>query len=426
MAGTNTSFAIHGEVAPGFEPVKALFEHNMRRLREDNAQLCVYVGETRVVDLWASASGDPSFNADSLINVFSSGKSLESIALAWLVSRELLDYNDKVADHWPAFADNGKAGLTIADVMRHEAGMAAFMQPLDPEDLLTSNIKQNRIGQVIEAQQPRYREGENNQREYHAITRGWIANEIFRRVDPAGRTIGEFLRETLAGPLSADVMVGVPVSELERVSKGTPVGLGYYLKEGFKPAFMGRRVNDSILGLGRKVATVLPSMLKGTSRGAPPPFKGIEVTRAFNLPEVAMGETPSANAHCSARGLAKLAAAMANGGRFEGAELISDTGWQAMHAEPVTRNMAMTTTFTQGGVAKFDPCGANASLLDRAFCNGREGYYGWMGMGGSIFQWHPGNRIGFAFVPTSLHILDFINERGKAYQVEVARCLARQ
>ena len=47
---------------------------------------------------------------------------------------------------------------------------------------------------------------------------------------------------------------------------------------------------------------------------------------------------------------------------------------------------------------------------------GREGFYGWMGYGGSIFQWHPENRIAFAFVPTALNYLDVFNERGKALQ----------
>jgi hypothetical protein len=39
-----------------------------------------------------------------------------------------------------------------------------------------------------------------------------------------------------------------------------------------------------------------------------------------------------------------------------------------------------------------------------------------MGLGGSIFQWHPEKKIGFAFVPTSLHALDIVNERGNIYQ----------
>jgi len=48
-----------------------------------------------------------------------------------------------------------------------------------------------------------------------------------------------------------------------------------------------------------------------------------------------------------------------------------------------------------------------------------------MGLGGSIFQWHPDHEIGFGYVPTSLNVIDIQNERGKAYQSEVLRCVAR-
>ena len=34
-----------------------------------------------------------------------------------------------------------------------------------------------------------------DERVYHAFSRDWISNEIFRRVEPKGRTMVEFLRE---------------------------------------------------------------------------------------------------------------------------------------------------------------------------------------------------------------------------------------
>ena len=77
--------------------------------------------------------------------------------------------------NWPEFGDAGKGDLTVADLMRHEAGLAAFNTTLDPEDLLPDNIRQNAVGRVIEPHPQKYREGEGQRREYHAITRGWIA-----------------------------------------------------------------------------------------------------------------------------------------------------------------------------------------------------------------------------------------------------------
>jgi hypothetical protein len=75
---------IEGSVAPGFESVRQLYEHNMHTLVEPNTQLCIYHNGENVVDLWASACGDNNFSADSLVNVFSSGKSLAAIAMAAL------------------------------------------------------------------------------------------------------------------------------------------------------------------------------------------------------------------------------------------------------------------------------------------------------------------------------------------------------
>jgi hypothetical protein len=116
---------------------------------------------------------------------------------------------------------------------------------------------------------------------------------------------------------------------------------------------------------------------------------------------------------------------MAAGGRWEGREYLSEHAWLALHADPLkaARGGMLTTRFTQGGVDSFAPCEPGSSRLERDFTVGREGFYGWMGLGGSIFQWHPQLEIGFAFVPTSLHVLDFLNERGKRYQAEVLICV---
>ena len=413
---------INGSVQAGFDSVQQLFKHNMNTLAEEHAQLCVYVGQEQVVDLWATPIDKPSFHPDSLINIFSSGKSFEAIALASLVANGSLDYNARICNYWPEFAAHDKGTLTVAELMRHEAGLAAFDQSLDSEDLLTQNIKRNNVGRVIEAQQQRFRRGDNNQREYHAVTRGWIANELFRRVDAQQRTIGEYLRDEIYAPLAADVFVGVPEAELSRRTPIAPIGLGYHLMQSFKPRFLKRRVQDNFFQLMAKFYRLRTVVGNNTIAKAPPPIKGMKV-ESFNEAAVAQGETPSANTHATARGLAKVAAMMANQGKWEGREILPFPAWQALHAAPQEADMGITTNFTQGGVALFSPPPAGSSRLDRALNEGREGFYGWMGLGGSVFQWHPAKQIGFAFVPSSLHVLDLVNERAKAYQAEVLRCL---
>jgi CubicO group peptidase (beta-lactamase class C family) len=137
-------------------------------------------------------------------------------------------------------------------ICRHEAGLTKIMELLEPKDCYKENIKENAIGKVIEAEEqafPPKEQGTN--REYHGVTRGLILNEIFRRVEPQGRTMGEFLREEISGPLGADVQIGANDSELERYSdliwpgmKGAIVGV---MAEAMLPKFMGRRFEPSFL-----------------------------------------------------------------------------------------------------------------------------------------------------------------------------------
>ncbi len=136
-----------------------------------------------------------------------------------------------------------------------------------------------------------------------------------------------------------------------------------------------------------------------------------------------MGETPSAAASSSARSLAKIASMMSTKGSWQGNQIIDEAGWMAMHDDPITASMDLfETSFTQGGV-NLHHTNTASSKTERAMNGGRDGFYGWAGLGGSIFQWHPDLQIGFGYVPTSLNTLDLYNERGKAYQAEVLKCL---
>lgn len=169
---------------------------------------------------------------------------------------------------------------------------------------------------------------------------------------------------------------------------------------------------------------ILAGARNATTKNLPVPFKGWTGVGFFNDRSVVMGETPSANANCTARGLAKIAAMLSGGGSWQGREYLSAEAWDALHADPLFAEMSiMPTVFSQGGVNEFIDVGEKGSVLGRALNSGREGFFGWMGLGGSIFQWHPSHDIGFGYVPTSLNVLDILNERGKEYQREVLRCV---
>jgi len=409
---------INGTIAPGYEPVKEMFADNFNKGREENAQLCVYVGEEKVVDLWAATSS-PSYNGDTLTNVWSSTKSLTAIAMAAMQERGLVKYGAKIAEYWPEFGQKGKGEVTLADLMRHEAGLANFDTSLDVNNVLTENIKKNATGKVIESQELHF--PNNGKREYHAITRGWVANEIFRRVHPEGDTIGDFLKKEICGPLNADVYVGVDDANVAKYAPVKDIPFSFVLGQSLRPKMFGRAVDMNIFEL----VGFMNAMRKLIKSDAKPAFAdndGLKMNDSypsfFNQEIVRRGETSSANGNCSARGLAKIAAAMANRGTFQGQTVLSQAGWEALHADPTIGHLFgdINSNFTQGGVNKFEEG-------DKSVTPGRDGYYGWLGYGGSIFQWHPEYKVGFAFTPTLMELYSPVNEKWRLLQGEVLKCV---
>jgi len=198
------------------------------------------------------------------------------------------------------------------------------------------------------------------------------------------------------------------------------------LIESLKPKRFGRKMELNFAQLAGKAWRLFSARKQASRTGTPVPITGMQRLSAINQPDFAKAEIPSAGARCSARGLAKLAATLANGGRFGDQHILSAKGSASLYENPIQRPMMlMDTTFTQAGLAKFGRAtGGPEDLLNQGLHDGREGFYGWLGLGGSIFQWHPEHKIGFAYVPTSLNWLDIVNERGKRYQAEMLKCVS--
>ena len=371
--------SIEGSIAPGYESVKELFTENFRAGYETHAQLCVFVRGIMVVDLWGSTGDKQSsgFTGDSVTNIFSSTKSLTSLAMAMMVDRGFICYSDKICNYWPEFGDGAKAELTIADLMCHEAGLATLDHEFEPEDFWPESIKMNKVGEVIEKQALAW--PANGRREYHALTRGWIANEIFRRVHPSGLTIGEFIQEEVSGPLgTTGVMIGA--------------------KEKDCPHYQALVNTEHDSNNPRRRAMIN--------------HPGGENGEIWNADEIRRGEIPSANGNCSARGLAKVGAVLANKGELGGVFLLSPAGWEGLHDQATPGTMlGCQTYFTQGGVATW----LREDVLG--------GFYGWYGYGGSCFIWCPGKQISFAYVPCLLVPSLNLGTRARELHVQLMRCV---
>ena len=62
-------------------------------------------------------------------------------------------------------------------------------------------------------------------REYHALTRGFILQELFRRVEPHHRTIGTFLKEEVFDALGLNISIGLPEEDQEKTKVADNVAL---------------------------------------------------------------------------------------------------------------------------------------------------------------------------------------------------------
>ncbi len=100
--------------------------------------------------------------------------------------------------------------------MRHEARMHVLQERIQLDWMQTRAIKENRIGRVIETDTMQELP-EGAERTYHVFSKDLITNEIFRRVEPQGRTMGEYFREELMTQLDIDLFINMEEEEMSRV-----------------------------------------------------------------------------------------------------------------------------------------------------------------------------------------------------------------
>jgi CubicO group peptidase (beta-lactamase class C family) len=215
--------AIGGRVAPGFEEVRAEFERNFAERGEIGAAVAAYVRGEKVVDLWGgrrAPESDLPWNEDTMVIVHSTTKGLSAMTLAIANSRGWLDYDAPIARYWPDFAQNGKASITVRQLLGHEAGLVFVDEHLTVEKLRDFDY----LARLLARQAPEWQPGTRHG--YHAMSIGLYMQEIIRRVDPAHRSLGQFFHEEVARPLNLDFYIGlpreIPDTRLARVEPMSP------------------------------------------------------------------------------------------------------------------------------------------------------------------------------------------------------------
>jgi len=381
---------VHGSVKPGFEAVESAFRENFERRGEVGAAACAWYAGEKVVDLWggfAHRESERPWTQDTLAVTFSVTKGLVALCLLMLADRGKLDYDRPVAEYWPEFAVRGKQAISVRDLLNHRAGLCAVDQPL-PLDAWCDPAQ---VGPALASQRPQWVPGSDQG--YGAVSTGAYAAELFRRI--AGRSVGRFLAEEVAGPLDADVFLGLSPELDARVATLYPARLRATSFRLLAEAVSGRTVE------GRLIRSLLRRR-SFTRRAFSNPDLGRAGLRVFNDPATHRLEIPWAGAIASARGLARVYAALAAGGeelcRPESIEpLVQRQSWSDRD-----RVMQKPLGFSQGFLK--EEC--------HVFSPGEEAF-GHSGMGGALGLADPARKLAFAYVMNRMDV-----------RVRSPRCLA--
>jgi len=379
-----TTMVVHGVCAPEFAEVAKTFARNFSDHGELGAAVSICVDGKPVVDLWGGTadrdSGRP-WAQDTMAVVFSSTKGMAATCMHMLAERGLLDFEAPVARYWPEFGARGKQGITVAMALSHQAGVPVWQVQLPHRALHDFDLLAERLAAEAPVWEPGTMQG------YHPVTIGVIEGELVRRI--TGQTIGSFLRDEVAGPLGADIWIGLPESEEHRVAT-------LYLSERDPNSPMMRKAASDPAWIGWRFINNV-----GGDRDN------------VNLRERHAAEIPAAGGIASARGLARLYAPLSLDGAVDGVRLVQSSSLHAMRevrsASDCDVLLRIPTTFTLGfskswGDRRLGP-GQHVILGKNAF--------GTPGMGGSIGFADTDGRMSFGYVMNRHGSGVGLNERGQ-------------
>ncbi|MBV8930600.1 MAG: beta-lactamase family protein, partial [Mycobacteriaceae bacterium] len=328
--------------------------------------LSVYLDGLPVVDVWtgwADRRGEVPWSADTGAMVFSATKGLASTVIHRLVDRGLLQYDAPVAEYWPEFGVKGKHKITIRDMMGHRAGLS-HLNGASSTDLMDHLVMEQRLAAAPRSLLV-------GLPAYHALTYGWLMSGVARAVTGLG--MRDLIRTELARPLDTDGLhLGRP-----------PAGSATMPAQILSP--QKSRANRLFNVVAPKVAALWFSGGFGAMY-----FPGMRATVQGDTPMLD-GEIPAVNGVATARGLAKMYAPLASGGRIDGTQFLSEhivAGLTGRHSWHPDLNIVVPLSWHMGYHSVPVP--------------GVLPGFGHAGLGGSIGWADPSSGVSFGFVHNRL------------------------
>ncbi|MFB7597687.1 serine hydrolase domain-containing protein [Streptomyces sp. NPDC056160] len=403
---------VDGAVAEGFEPVREAFAENFTARGERGAALAVYRDGHKVVDLWAGrrdvdgtdgrtgtdgattgAGAAAPWEHGTAQIVRSATKGVAAAVLLLLHQRGELDLDAPVGAYWPEFKAAGKERALVWHLLAHRAGVPVLDRPLTPAEALDPEPG----AQAVAAQAPVWEPGTDHG--YHPQTYSWLTGELVRRV--TGEPIGAWIAREIAGPVGADLWVGLPGSEAGRVGRVGPV-------EAPGPTGGGLRVRPK-----RSVAEAYADPASLTRRA----FAAITPLPDENDAAFRAAVLPASNGIATADGLARFYAALI--GEVDGGRRLFTPGTvelaRAERSAGPDRVLVVGTRFGLGYMLH----GGASPLLG-------PGSFGHPGRGGALGFADPEAGIAFGYVTNGFRSGVTADPRAQALVRAVRTAAARQ
>jgi CubicO group peptidase (beta-lactamase class C family) len=362
---------VQGSVAAGFEPLGEAFGQALAASHGHGGALHVRLDGKVVVDLWGgNASNGQPWKNDTPTLIFSCTKGLVSILAGELVREGQLDLDAPVSAYWPEFDQHGKGSMPVRWLMSHRAGLPAVRRDLELADV----VNWERIIDVLAEEEPLLPPGETYQ--YHALTFGWLAGEIIRRI--TGKDVREFFVERIVKPLGVAAWIGMPDAELSRVAElysATPPPDALPLPPGVDPELAD--INERAMTLG----SAFPADFGEENAG-------------FNSDEVRQAVIPGAGGIATASALATIWSATVSNAeeiRLLNDEVIADMSREQSSGQPA---VPLPGPWQRWGTGFMLSSEARPFLSNASF--------GHDGAGGQVSFADPEYKVGFAYLTNDL------------------------
>jgi CubicO group peptidase (beta-lactamase class C family) len=369
--------AVNGHAEAQFDKVAEALGEELASGNEVGAAIAIDVDGESVLDIWggyADAAKTVPWGEDTIVNVWSSTKTVTSMAALMLADRGLLDLDAPVANYWPEFAANGKEDVRVRHLLSYTSGVAGWQEPMTTDDL----FDWDKATSMLAAQAPWWEPGTASG--YHALNYGFLIGELVRRT--AGTSLKDFVRDEIAGPLGADFQIGAKPEDAGRIAQLIP-----------PPPFdipFDALPEDSPM---RKTLT------------NPAPEADIAHTTAWRDADLG-----AVNGHGNARSLARMLSPVSRGGAANGVELLS-----APTIERIFEVQSHGPDLVLAAPLKFGIGYGLATPEVLPFVPPGERVCFWGGWGGSVVLINPDRRTTVTYVMNKMGQGTLGNERTARY-----------